>query len=234
MARLLVVGLFALVSFGGLGCGDDEESTSTSTSASTTEATTTVDPARSENVNLDFGALPPDVAVDEREGAPPADGDAGDLEAAASTAGCDLQLALPDEGNQHFSDVAMEPAYETSPPTSGPHYFTPRENGAGALADGAFLDTPPANRVVHSLEHGRVAIQYSPELPEEDQLALKGLFDDDRPGIQLFPNPEVSGVAVTAWRQLLSCGSYEGDPTLGVIAAFRDEFRGKGPEPVIF
>lgn len=231
MARLLIVGLLALVALIGIGCGDEEEPTSTS--ASTSEETTTVPPKGSENVNLDYGALPPDIAVDEREGVPLPAGDPGDLEAAVATAGCDLQLDLPDEGNEHFSDETTEPAYETSPPTSGSHFFSARENGVGALADGAFLDTPPANRVVHSLEHGRVAIQYDPDLAEEDQLALKGLFDADRPGVLLFPNPEVTGVAVTAWRQLMSCES-PGEEAVAAIAAFRDEFRGRGPEPVIF
>ena len=198
-----------------LGCGvaacggDDETSTSTSSSStttSTTESTTTeaVDPSKSKNVNTDFGFLPPDIEVDEREGTPPADGGTADLEGAAEAAGCDLQVDLPDEGNTHFDDQEKEPDYGTSPPTSGDHFFSPNENGAGALADGAFLDQAPDNRVVHSLEHGRVAIQYSPDLPEEDQLALKGLFDSDRPGLLLFPNADMPyEVAATAWTALL-------------------------------
>ena len=45
---------------------------------------------------------------------------------------------------------------------------------------------------VHSLEHGRMEIQYSPELPEQDQLALKGLYDTMYGGALLFPNERCS------------------------------------------
>ena len=174
------------------------------------------------------------MRVDEREGTPPPAGGA-DLEAAAEEASCELQLDLPDEGNDHFTNPDKEPDYGTTPPTSGPHLGVVDEVGVGAFADGAFLDAPPDNRVVHSLEHGRVAIQYSPDLSEEEQLALKGLFDDDRPGVLLFPNPDMPyAVATTAWTQLMGCDTYEGESTLEAVAAFRDEFRGKGPEAVVY
>ena len=215
-------------------CGDSEGTSSSTEASSTTESTTTA-PADSENVNLKFGTLTPDVAVDDREGTEPAAIEAADLEAAATDAGCELQVDLADEGNNHLDDPDEVPEYETSPPTSGDHFADFDQAGAGAFADGAFLDTPPPNRVVHSLEHGRVAIQYSPDLAEEDQLALKGVFDEDRPGVLLFPNDEMPyEVAATAWTRLLGCETYEGAATLDAIRLFRDEFRGKGPEAVVF
>jgi len=187
-----------------------------------------------ENVNTTFGVLPKDLPVDERVGTPPPEIVNGDLEGAAAEAGCDLQLDLADEGNAHFSNLDKVVEYKTNPPTSGDHYSA-NETGAGALADGAFLETPPFNRLVHSLEHGRITIQYSPDLPEEDQLALKGVFDADRAGVDLFPNDEMPyEVAATAWTQLLGCETYEGGPTLDAIRDFREQFRGRGPEPVDF
>ena len=140
----------------------------------------------SENVNTSFGFLPEDLPVDEREGTPPPPIENGDLTGAANVAGCDLQTDLPDEGNAHFEDESKVVEYKTNPPTSGDHFSNPNEVGSGALADGAFLETPNWNRLVHSLEHGRVEIQYSPDLPEEDQLALKGVFDEARPGVCLL------------------------------------------------
>ena len=189
----------------------------------------------SENVNTDFGFLPEDLPVDDREGTSPPEIANGDLTGAANEAGCDLQDNLPDEGNAHFTDEDKVVERETSPPTSGDHFFSRTEVGTGALADGAFLETPPENRLVHSLEHGRVAIQYSPDLPEEEQLALKGVFDDDRPGVLLYPNAEMPyEVAVSAWTNLVGCDTYEGSTTLDVIRDFREAFRGQGPEPVTF
>lgn len=188
----------------------------------------------SDNVNTTFGFLPEDLPVDEREGTPPPELVNGDLEGAAREAGCDVQLDLPDEGNTHFSDENKVVKYDTNPPTSGEHYGNPSERGAGALADGAFLETPNWNRAVHSLEHGRIEVQYSPDLPEEDQLALKGVFDEAPPGVDLFPNAEMPyDVAVTAWTQLVGCKSYDGPKTLDVVRDFRDQFLGQGPEGAI-
>lgn len=231
-ARALAAATLAALSFGVAACGDEESSTTAST---TSTASTTTAPEQSDNVNLKFGTLTPDVAVDDREGTASEVTGGTDLEAAAEAAGCELQVDLPDEGNSHLENPDKVPAYETAPPTSGDHYANFDEAGAGAFADGAFLDTPPPNRVVHSLEHGRVAVHYSPDLSEEDQLALKGLFDADRPGMLLFPDADQPyAVAATAWTQLLGCDNFEGEATLEALAAFRDEFRGRGPEPVPF
>ena len=105
--------------------------------------------------------------------------------------GCELQLDLEEEGGTHFSDENRVPDYGTNPPTSGDHYANAGETGAGALADGAYLNAPPVARTVHSMEHGRVLIQYSPELPERDQLEIKGVFEESPPGVLLFPNPDM-------------------------------------------
>lgn len=179
-------------------------------------------------VNTDFGGIIPDGAeCDNREGTPPPAVKVGDLTAAAKAAGCDLQLNLKDEGATHLDPKKDDlPEYGTNPPTSGDHYPVP-------LADGAYLTTPSPGNYVHSLEHGRIEIQYSSDLPEEDQLALKGVLDADSPGVDLFPNDDMPyDVAVTAWTQMLSCDTFEGEATLDAIQDFRDAYRGRGPEAI--
>jgi uncharacterized protein DUF3105 len=164
---------------------------------------------------------------DGREGTPPPPLQQGDLQKAAQAAGCDLQLDLPDEGANHITKESEIPDYKTNPPTSGNH--NPEQ-----LADGAYAEFPQTWYFVHSLEHGRVEIQYSPDLSEKDQLAIKGVFDEDPPGMLLFPNPEMPyEVAVTAWTQLMGCKQYEGAKTLDGIRDFRDTYRGVGPESAI-
>ena len=159
---------------------------------------------------------------DGREGADVPPLELGDLEVAAEAAGCEADLELSDEGSQHVEDESVD--YGTNPPTSGNHNPDPQ-------ADGAYAESPQQVNVVHALEHGRVAIHYSPDLPEEDQLALKGVFDEDPAGMLLFPNPDMPfAVAATAWRQLLGCESFEGAATLDAIRDFRDIYRGNGPE----
>jgi hypothetical protein len=170
--------------------------------------------------------------TDGREGTPPPPVEQARLGKAAKIAGCDLKLDLPDEGSSHFSKE-QEGEYKTQPPTSGDHYSSPAEAGSGALAEGAYVETPPPSRGVHAFEHGRVEIQYSPDLSEEDQLAIKGAFDEDPNGLVLFPNADMPyEVAVTAWTNLLGCKTFDDGATLDAIRAFRDTFRGRGPEPV--
>jgi hypothetical protein len=219
LALAIVVGVVVAVAGGG------SDSSSGSTGGGNAQAD-------SSNVNTTFGVLDPDVQVDDREGTAPPAVENGDLVGASREAGCDLQQDLPNEGSTHFSDLNKKVDYKTNPPTSGDHYAG-NEAGSGASADGAFTTTPNWNRLVHSLEHGRIEIQYSPALPEEDQLALKGVFDDAPAGVILFPNPDMPyEVAATAWTQLLGCKTYEGGKTLDAIRDFRDQYLGRGPEAI--
>jgi hypothetical protein len=166
------------------------------------------------------------VEPDDRKGTAPAPIENLDLQNSAAAAGCDLRLDLPDEGNSHLEPGSKPPKYGTSPPTSGNHVTTPFQE-----ADGAYLKTPELIQIVHSLEHGRIEVQYAPDLPEEDQLALKGVFDESPSGMLLFPNPQMPyQVAATAWTQLIGCKRYEGTKTLDAIRNFRDAYRGRGPE----
>jgi hypothetical protein len=173
------------------------------------------------------GGLLADLEPDEREGTPPPEVQQADLEKAAEAAGCELQLDLEDEGNTHIAPGKKLPEYSTNPPASGDHY-------AENVPDGAYLETPEVGNFLHSIEHGRVQIQYDPDLPEDDQLALKGLFDSDPQGMMMFPNPDMDyAVAAVTWVNLIGCDEYTPE-TIDAIRAFRDTYRGQGPESVAF
>lgn len=169
------------------------------------------------------------VAPDEREGTPPPAAKLTSLEQAADKAGCELQLELKDEGKTHLPRNAQAPDYKTEPPSSGDHVEPPYQQ-----ADGAYSEPPDQVDVVHSLEHGRLAIQYSPDLPEEDQLELKGLYETMYGASLLFPNEEMPyEVAAVTWTNIIGCDEYEGAATLDAIRAFGKETWGKyGGEPV--
>jgi hypothetical protein len=165
------------------------------------------------------------VAPDARNGTSPPAVVNLDLTNAAREANCDLQLNLHDEGNEHVEPGTLV-TYHTNPPTSGNHVTTPFQE-----ADGAYSQEPDSIDFVHSLEHGRIEIQYAPDLPEQDQLALKGVFDESPSGMLMFPNRQMPyEVATTAWTQLMGCKTYEGAKTLDAIRDFRDQYRGRGPE----
>ncbi|MBM3667337.1 MAG: DUF3105 domain-containing protein [Actinobacteria bacterium] len=191
------------------------------------------DSCENASIATDFGFYRESFGCDNREGTPPPELQFGDLEESAQEAGCVLMLDLPEEGRGHFTDE-NEGSFESNPPTSGEHYGVPDETGSGATADGAYTEAIPHARTVHALEHGRVAIWYSPDLPEDQQLALKGVFDEDPGGIIMMPDPELPyAVAFSAWNNAVGCKNF--DPLVVDVARnFRDTFRGNGPENVPF
>lgn len=169
------------------------------------------------------------LAPDDRAGTVPAPVKVKNLKQAAKRAECDLRLNLKDEGRTHIGTGAPTPDYGTNPPTSGNHVVPPYQQ-----ADGAYAEMPGEINMVHSLEHGRMEIQYSPDLPEEDQLELKGLYDTMYGGTLLFPNENMDyAVAATTWTNLLGCDEYKGAVTLDAIRAFGKQTWGRyGGEPV--
>jgi hypothetical protein len=181
------------------------------------------------NLNTSYGSTN-GITPDERAGTPPPPAPASnDLQAAAKAAGCELKLHLKDEGHEHIPPGSEEPDYKTNPPTSGAHVEPPYQQ-----ADGAYREEPEPIDFVHSLEHGRLEIQYSPKLPESEQLELKGLYDTMYGAALLFPNDEMPyQVAATTWTNMLVCPKYEGVKTLNAIRAFGKATWGKyGGEPV--
>lgn len=175
-------------------------------------------------------------APDERAGTEVPAVQVADLQKAVDKAGCVVRLELEDEGKSHLPPDSEAPNYKTNPPTSGDHDPSPQ-------ADGAFGEKPDDIYILHTLEHGRMEIQYDPDLPEEDQLQLKGLYETMYGGTLFFPNPDMEyAVAATTWTNLLGCPEYEGAATLDAIRAFGKETWGRyggegvgavqGPTPV--
>jgi hypothetical protein len=179
------------------------------------------------NLNASIGSTN-GVKPDNRAGIEPAAAKVTDLEDAARKAGCALRLELRDEGAQHIAKGSETPEYRTNPPTSGPHVEPPYQQ-----ADGAYAEMPAEINIVHTLEHGRLEIQYAPDLSEKDQLALKGLYDTMYGATLLFPNDRMPyEVAATTWTNMITCPTYKGAATLDAIRAFGKETWGKyGGEP---
>ncbi len=163
------------------------------------------------------------VQPDERVGTKPPPVKVTNLKAAAKQAGCVLRLRLRDEGHGHIPPGSPTPHYKTNPPTSGTHVEPPYQQ-----ADGAYSEMPLEIDFLHSLEHGRLAVQYSPKLSDRDQLALKGVYDTIYGGSLLFPDSQMPyQVAATTWTNLLGCPKYKGAITLDAIRDFGKATWGK-------
>jgi hypothetical protein len=153
------------------------------------------------------------------------------FDAAVKASGCTFKT-FPSEGRQHLtSDTAVNNSYKTNPPTSGNHRPTPAEDGVYAPGD-----TPDKENFVHTLEHGRIEIQYAPGTSKHVQDQLNTLFNEKNKGVEgyhmlLFQNNTKMpyAVAATAWTHLLGCRTMN-DQVFDAIRAFRDRFTDKGPE----
>jgi hypothetical protein len=144
-----------------------------------------------------------------------------DLAQAAKAANCKLENP-PIEGRTH---VTGKVKYHTNPPTSGNHYPIPQD-------DGVYTKTPPFTHLVHTLEHGRIEMQYAPSLAPKRIAQLGGLFNEEKSYTLLFPNASMPyQIAVTAWGHLAGCKKVT-DETFDVIRAFKRRYLGAAPEPL--
>lgn len=147
-----------------------------------------------------------------------------ELKQAAAAANCVVEVKK-DEGNEHLQPNDPAPKYKSNPPTSGPHNPVPLEDGIYDT-----IEPDEAMGAVHSLEHGRVVIQYR-DITDEQKQQLKNLVEQDPDKTLLIPNTTRMPyqVAATAWNDLLGCKTMN-DKSFDAIRAFQKEHRGRGPE----
>lgn len=147
---------------------------------------------------------------------------------------------MPDQGNGHIADgmsvadavaqghpsAAGFTGYNSTPPTSGPHW--PRW-----AQPGVFFNQQPDELLVHNLEHGYVVISYN-ELPTETLDSLKNIRERWPQGphgnvkiiIQPHAGVEPGHIALTAWRYIDVLDTYDEERILRFIASHIDQ----GPE----
>jgi hypothetical protein len=162
--------------------------------------------------------------------AAPVSGGAGQNRVAASkakAAGCVIK-AFAGEGRNHSEDPVK---YHTNPPTSGTHH--PEWAPDRVFAAG---DEPQVEKWVHSLEHGRVVVQYAPGTPAMRIRTLTSLVRERFHGHRgyhqlLFANNTEMPYAVAAvvWRRYLGCRTYNARVP-DAVRAFRVAYVDRGPE----
>jgi Protein of unknown function (DUF3105) len=162
---------------------------------------------------------------------------------AMTAAGCTFVARPADAAQQHMSSPNQHVTYETFPPSSGIH------NPSPAIWGNYRLPVDP-RQAVHNLEHGGIVIWYGPGIAAKDRDALDRFYDEDENGVIISPLrdpfPGVSypkhqslgsKIALTVWTApesgtergtvyIATCPSFDEK----AFAAFRDTFRGKGPE----
>lgn len=158
------------------------------------------------------------------------------LEQKLAAAGCTLASSKA-TSRDHVTDINAKIRHRSFPPTSGKHYAQP--------APWNFYPDPIVQiQGVHNLEHGGIVIQYDPKVPAAQVQELRDFYDSDSNAMLVAPfsaeevaqHPEVRRkFALAAWTapdggmgegHLALCGRFDES----AFEAFRDAYRGKGPE----
>ena len=151
-----------------------------------------------------------------------------DVEAAAKAAGCVIEH--PKYENAGHEDRAFKPSdYGTNPPTSGAH--NPNWYEDGIYEPGS---TPKLGELVHTLEHGRINVQYAPGTSDEVVSQLEA-FVGENEGYHMVMYENTTkmpyAVAATAWTHLLGCKEMN-PQVFDALRTFRDKYIDQGPEKV--
>lgn len=140
-------------------------------------------------------------------------------------AGCTEVIEYDELGAEHVEE-GTPVQYNSSPPSSGPHYAN--------FADPAFYPGPiEPERLVHNLEHGQVVVWYSPDASQATIDSIENYVSGELPGILAAPYEgefrDGSGdYVLTGWGANQVCSEF----SIPVVEAFRESYQGKGPEQV--
>jgi hypothetical protein len=166
-----------------------------------------------------------------------------DVAALMQKANCSFKTVdafVPKGRPVHVDSLTKNLKWNTFPPSNGQHY--------PAWAVWGFYTEPVNPRmVVHNLEHGGIVLWWGPDVPQKTVDALSSFYDKEPTGLFGTPLAGLDGkVAVSAWTgdptrygrdgyygqgHVAVCPSY-GAATEKAFLAFRDAYRGKGPEGV--
>jgi hypothetical protein len=152
-----------------------------------------------------------------------------DVQEAAKAAGCTLTNAEY-EGAGHEEKDFKPSDYKTNPPTSGTHF--PEWYDDGVYEPGT---TDNLGMLVHTLEHGRVNVQYKKGTPAATVAQLEALLAEQNEGYHMLLYENTTGmdaqIAATAWTHSLTCDEMN-DKVFDAIRTFRARYIDKGPETV--
>jgi hypothetical protein len=150
-----------------------------------------------------------------------------DLKKAAAAAQC----VLVDPKNEGSTHVSGKVTYKSNPPTSGNHNQVPAQDGIYAPGN-----EPAKENFVHSLEHGRIEIQYAPGTAAKTIAQLETVGSEELNGsagyhILVFQNNTAMPFAVStvAWDHYLGCKTMN-PQVFDAIRAFRKQYTDKAPE----
>jgi hypothetical protein len=157
-------------------------------------------------------------------------GVSADPTAALEKAGCTYKVVRAAKAGEHVNNLNAKPSWNTFPPSSGPHYPVP-------AVWGFYTEPVPLIRAVHNLEHGGIEIEWGNKVPKAEIDKVARFYNQSPNAMLSFPLPRLGNkIALVAWTQkprevngqgrVAECTHFD-QPA---FKAFRDAFRGFGPE----
>jgi hypothetical protein len=157
---------------------------------------------------------------------------------AMRNAGCTYRVFEGVPPGAHIPNPAATPkAWNSFPPTSGPHY-------AQWVIWGEYDEPVRLAQAVHNLEHGGIVMYYGSDVSDEEITRLRSFYRSDPTAMLLSPLPRLGDkIAVTAWYAPTKDGQPVVDESQGILAectqfdqnafeSFRDAYRFQGPERI--
>jgi uncharacterized protein DUF3105 len=157
-------------------------------------------------------------------------GSSSDPRAALEAAGCTYQVTPAAKFGQHVTSLQAKVHYTTFPPASGKHYSVP-------AVWGYYTEPVLELQAVHNLEHGGIVISWGSDVPQAETKKIEDFYNESPNAMLAFPLPALRGkIALVAWSEnpnekrgqnrIAKCARFDEK----AFKAFRDAFRGKGPE----
>ena len=147
------------------------------------------------------------------------------ISAVEASGACDYDSRNDTDSGPGRNHVSGNLNYKVDPPSGGDHNPSAAPPGTSTAEN-----APPDAQIVHSLEHGYVAVWYRPDLDTASLESLRTLTSKYSRDVLLLPRVSLgeTQVAATAWHRRLVCER----PEVEAIERFITAYRNKGPEKV--
>ena len=91
----------------------------------------------------------------------------------------------------------------------------------------AYAHAVPADRLIHNLRHGGIAVQYGARVPRQTVRRLEAWYRRDPMAVVLAPSPRLgAGIELASWSGTARCTALDA----AAFSEFREERRFRGPE----
>lgn len=123
-------------------------------------------------------------------------------------------------GRDHINQGTPGSGYNSNPPSSGPHWLSPSDNGY-------FENEFPDEQLLHNLEHGHIWIAFKADIGDDVKTKIKEITEKEDWKVVAAPRSKNdSKIALVAWGRVLKME----EPDYKKIEDFIRTYRNRGPE----